>query len=281
MNNSIIINPNQYIFLEENDHHPDILVGSKRLSLTPKVEQAAKRIGLQLQNNRQGYIGDISHQQSIDLLTSINSCNNSIYMAEFLSTLIQGVKGKPVYDGNKNQIDKKLLENILSDITEQRGPYRGEWYNTSFTKVNNILQINYKKFDQKGNIVSVSEPLDPNTLLEDKLPGIDLDELLNSPTSQGLPTSSISKGSLYYYHPRNGSVAGLDANSDWIVFSCDRYAQNSNSGLGVRPCFSAEGAKFFSETSVLDSTIQDALNNVRPFEYNDVVYVPVKGIAIK
>ena len=223
-----------YIFLEQNDIHPDILVDSQRLSLTEEVEQAARKLNLQLKNNDQCYIGNITQKNSIDLLTSINSCNNSIYMAEFLSTLISGVKGKPVYEGNKNQIDKNLLENILSDITEQIYPYRGEWYNTSFTQIKSVLQIIYKKFDQQGNIVKVSEPLDPDTLMSDRFPGIDLKSWVENPTSHGLPRKEVKGGNTLYCGPREDNVVRFSAGSSEVALYCSGGSMVSVSNLGVR-----------------------------------------------
>ena len=51
----------------------------------------------------------------------------------------------------------------------------------------------------------------------------------------GLPKSGISRGSLYYYwHPRNGRVARLDAGSDRADLDCSRDPSYSSGGLGAR-----------------------------------------------
>ena len=51
----------------------------------------------------------------------------------------------------------------------------------------------------------------------------------------GLPKSGISRGSLYYYwHPRNGRVAWLDAGSDRASLGCDGDPSSSYEGLGAR-----------------------------------------------
>ena len=64
--------------------------------------------------------------------------------------------------------------------------------------------------------------------------------------SQGFPINKsgiqdYEKGqNIYFWHPRNNSVAGFFAGSNWANLYCGRYPQDSNSSLGVFPC--AEGA---------------------------------------
>ena len=49
---------------------------------------------------------------------------------------------------------------------------------------------------------------------------ISLDEWLNSTKPHGLPPTNISGGNLYYWHPRDNSVARFRSSSDWAVLSC-------------------------------------------------------------
>jgi hypothetical protein len=82
----------------------------------------------------------------------------------------------------------------------------------------------------------VTEPLDPNTLMEDKLPGISLESYASAPTSQGFPSLSTKDGEIVYYHPETDKVAGLYADSDGVYLVCGRDPRYSGAALGVREC---------------------------------------------
>jgi hypothetical protein len=82
----------------------------------------------------------------------------------------------------------------------------------------------------------VTEPLDPNTLMEDKLPGISLESYASAPTSQGFPSLSTKNGDINYSYPRAGSVAWLGACSDGVNLDCYWGPQGSSAALGVREC---------------------------------------------
>ena len=88
--------------------------------------------------------------------------------------------------------DKKEASKILDEILTVRHSWRGEWLDAKFTKMDKKWVIDYHKFDS-GNIASVGETLDKNTLLEYKTPGINLEEYIQNHTVQGLPLKDISK----------------------------------------------------------------------------------------
>ena len=71
--------------------------------------------------------------------------------------------------------------------------------------------------------------------MEDKEPGIDFNEWFNNPTKQGLPKLNVKAGVLYYWYPRNGTVAGFGADSDRANLGCNGNPRGSSSALGVRP----------------------------------------------
>lgn len=114
------------------------------------------------------------------------------------------------------------LPETYRDITEVRNPWRAEWIDADFKLKNNKLFIN-------------SEPLDKDTLMEDKLISLD-DYLNNNHTSKGLPTNKVKSGNLYYWPPRsnNNSVARFGADSDLADLVCDGNPSRGDSGLGVR-----------------------------------------------
>ena len=140
------------------------------------------------------------------------------------------------------KVDLGLLKKIWDDITEIRTPWRAEWLNVKFSKkpynfligLSNQHLITYDKIMDNGDVKQVTEELDQDTLMQDKL--ISLEEWLKNPNSQGLPGKSISDGNLYFYHPKDNSVARFDAYSSRASLDCFGNPSYSNSGLGVRFC---------------------------------------------
>jgi len=128
---------------------------------------------------------------------------------------------------------------IYEEITAIRSPWRAEWIDADFKVKGKDLHINYNHIlDSSGNpIPKNSEILDKNTLMEDKNPGISLEDYLNNNhTNQGLPNKSIHSGDLYYWYPRsdNNSVAWFSTGSDWTYLLCYRNPSSQYPSLGVR-----------------------------------------------
>jgi len=143
-----------------------------------------------------------------------------------------------------NGLEQKLPEDeaisIYKNITEVRDPWRSEWLDARFEKVNGVFHINYNhRIVDEELKAQNSEPLE-DCLMQDKRPGIDLEYWLKNATPQGLPPKNNPDGKLYYWQPRDGAVARFDANSDGALLDCSRNPRYSNSSLGVYPC--AEGA---------------------------------------
>jgi len=136
-------------------------------------------------------------------------------------------------------LNNKEFQEIYNDITQVRSPWRAEWLDADFKMKDKDLYINFNHvLDSNGNLVPKnSSILDKETLMKDKLPGISLDNYLESShTKQGLPNKKVKSGSLYYQYPRsdNNSVARFDALSGRAPLSCGRDPSNWASGLGVR-----------------------------------------------
>ena len=127
----------------------------------------------------------------------------------------------------KSNQNNKEYQEILKDITEVRSPWRAEWLDAFFEKRDGELYI---LTQNKANAEKLK-----GGLMKDKTPGISLDAWLKNPTKQGLPESNVKDGDLFYWHPRNQSVAWFYANSDRANLDCDdRYPSGRNSFLGVR-----------------------------------------------
>lgn len=129
-------------------------------------------------------------------------------------------------------------QNLYKEITEVRLPWRAERLDADFKLKNGGLYINYNhKLDKQNCLVpKTSELLDSNTLMQDKTPGISLEDWLENPSRQGLPTKDFKKGNLYYLHPRKeiSSATRFDADSHAAGFFCDGIPFGRHPYLGVR-----------------------------------------------
>ena len=127
-------------------------------------------------------------------------------------------------------------QRIYNNITEVRDPWRSEWLDADFKVINKILHINYNHVLKNGALTPQNSEKLEDCLMENKTPGISLDEWLSNPTLHGLPKKDISDGDLYYYTPRkdNNSVTRLDAGSGRVDLDCDRDATYLSASLGVR-----------------------------------------------
>jgi hypothetical protein len=126
-------------------------------------------------------------------------------------------------------------KDIYNEITQVRSPWRAEWLDADFKVEGKDLVVYYHIFEN-GKIVKKSEKLDKNTLMEDKTPGISLENWLEDSTNQGLPKDVVKSGKLYYWCPDkdNNSVARFGANDVWSDLDCIRVPSGRGSGLGVR-----------------------------------------------
>lgn len=135
---------------------------------------------------------------------------------------------------------KTNLPEMYKEITEIKSPWRSEWLDADFKIKDNNLYINYNHvLDSNGDLIPQnSELLDKDTLMEDKSPGIYLEDYLdNNHTLQGLPSKQVKSGDLYYWCPRSddNSVARFVADSyRAYLLCCYRDPSDRSSDLGVR-----------------------------------------------
>ncbi len=126
-----------------------------------------------------------------------------------------------------NNSQEQEHQELYNEITEVRSPGRANWIDAYFEKKDEVLYIlTHNK--------AKSEKLE-DCLMDDKTPGINLGDWVSgkSVANQGLPSKKISKGDLYYWHPRDGQVAGFGADSVRAVLLCDWYPSYRDSVLGV------------------------------------------------
>jgi hypothetical protein len=133
---------------------------------------------------------------------------------------------------------KENHKDIYNEITELRSHWRAEWLDADFKTKGNNLYINYNhRIDKNKSLVPQnSEVLEKSTLMNDKILGISLENWLENPTKQGLPSKKVKSGNLYYWRPGrdNNSVARFDAYSGGVCLGCYWDPSNGDSDLGVR-----------------------------------------------
>lgn len=223
-----------------------VSVNPARLSYSPAVEKVASELGLKLQDTAKdslgrNYIGKISWFDS--LKANLLLGDSTLTLEEFNDfgrLLYKGMHEKiKVYNVSGKQLDSKFLEQVFYDITQVRNPWRAEWLDADFKVKGKDLYINYNHvLGADGNLIPRnSELLNRNTLMQDRTPGISLENWLDSShTKQGLPSKKVKSGKLSSWYPRsdNNSVAGFNADSDWANLFCSSYPSGRDSGLGVR-----------------------------------------------
>jgi hypothetical protein len=233
------LNPADYIFMEARggkEGYPDLWVCKYRLSADPIVQEAGRKIGLDLRNsakeaNGRGYIGNINREQAVRLNLALGGRTQNFRISSDLFKLLLSGKG---FDGNGIKISKSELDSILEEIASARSPYRAEWYEDFFTQGEDglVLNKNYR-LDGRDLVPGYSEKLKP-CLMENKTPGIELSSWARQPTSQGLVRKSTKNGDLFYWYPRANSAVGFYAYSGGADLSCSGDPQYSNSWLGAR-----------------------------------------------
>jgi len=207
---SVGLNLSDYLILESKTHgtysYPDLLV-AKELNKKGK-DWTGTQAELHTENS---YMSTI--RQFVDFLIMLRS-------------------GK-VYDGTGSQLRQQEVTKLLNDIIEVRSPWRSEHLDVKFNKQDDQFRITYHKINQDGTLEEVTESLE-DCLMTDKKPGIDLSSWLTNGTIQGLPKKSTSDGSTWYWSPRDGAVAGFDADANRAGLGCDGGPNDANASLGVR-----------------------------------------------
>lgn len=125
---------------------------------------------------------------------------------------------------------------LYNGITQGRNPWRSEWFDAKFNWNGENFSVEYHAFDGDGKIILKVEELDKKTLMQNKVQGISLEDWIQNPTPQGLPSKHVKKGDLSFWAPMkdNNLVAGFDAIDDRAILDCGRNPSGRDSSLGVR-----------------------------------------------
>ena len=129
--------------------------------------------------------------------------------------------------------EKQEAEQILDDILTVRSPWRVEYLDAFFKQRGKDLYIHYNHRTVNGELKPQNSEKLESCLMDDKLPGIDLDYWLNNHTKQGLPLSNTQNGNFYYGYPLNGCVARFGAIMVGADLECNVNLGESYASLGV------------------------------------------------
>ncbi len=215
--------------------YPDLNVAMHRLGYNEELKQVANSLSIigntAKEANGHEYIGNINWEQALKLnLLRNKETFNIRQILDFKTLLEQGIdKKKKVNDGNDKIINPKILMVVYDEIYGIRYPWRGEWLDNGFMKVNDIFCVGYDHKIINGKLFpSRIEPLE-ECLMENCR--VDL----KSFNKQGLPTKEGDD--FNYWYPGDNSVAGFDASSDRADLYCGRSPRGSSAARGVHEIF--------------------------------------------
>ena len=169
----------------------------------------------------------------------------ALFMPYFLSIKDAASGNLTLYDGNNNPIAKEEAEDLGKYLTTNHREGCWTWLDAKFESGNGHLELdvlaNHRVVDINGQKTLQGSRL-PLEACVSKDCFVDLDF-----NKQGLARAKASKQSyeqgtnVYFWHPRNGHVAGFGAYSGGAGLFCCRDPAYSYSWLGVFSC--AEGTQ--------------------------------------
>ena len=237
-----------YVPAEFTEGKFDVYVDSARIASCPEVREAGKKLRLKLKNTgkdllKRKYVVEISQDEIRKIALLLGASLVPVELVPYFFRLLsQGANSKnKVYDGDKNELKPEYCERIFLDITSINSTCQGEWFEDSFSQEKDGLHGNRKfTLDSNNNlVVGESYLLGPETLMENRFPGISLDSYVEHPTSQGFPKKDIESGETYYWAPQNGSGAWFFVSGSGAGF-CFGAGSGGGQGIGGRLVFSAK-----------------------------------------
>ena len=133
-------------------------------------------------------------------------------------------------------------QQILDGILKTRDSWQGEWLDAKFKEETSGVIKKTKKWYLETDHKLINGKLQPQSRQDlESCISEDCYVDLNSINSQGLPTVKSNSQvyqqnqNIYYWHPREGRVAGFYADSGRASLICDDGAEYSGASLGVRP----------------------------------------------
>ena len=159
-----IENLQDYIILPAKDHgsyfYPDLLVAQHRLQYDQDVARLAnvlhlKDMEMSQENNGVTFISNINWEQALKLNLELGNITlNPRQFIDFLILLKEFLdKKKNVYNGLGKIVDDAKILQIYDELIGQRSPYRAEFLDAEFKKIDGKLHVNYNHKNVNGNLL--------------------------------------------------------------------------------------------------------------------------------
>lgn len=228
----------------------DLYFNSARVSAGDQgVAEAGKYLGREFPNTavdslNRPFTGNMNQDEAVMLnLLRGRRTPPVLLLNRILNYLQKGIKGEgTVYDNRKNKMDPTSVRKIYEDFVKAQPPWRFEWLEDRYgQRGSGLFVLTDAILDATGKIVyAKQELLGRDTLMEDKTPGISLDDWVQNPTAQGFPREDVKGGDFYSWYPRNGAGARLFADAGRAYLYCDASRAIRLPILGVRDYFEAK-----------------------------------------
>jgi len=199
----------------------DVLKGLDQLSIPYKIKQT-KADSSKSNSNEYFEVPSLKGLRVAKQLSFLGNDWNESHKA--LQSQGQRMLTLPEF-GEVLKYTQKELPEVYNDITEVRNPWRAEWIDAFFEQRKDGMYV------LTGN-KSKAEKLKP-CLMEDSRISLD-NYVQDSHTKQGMPSKKVQSGDLYFWAPRNGTVARFLASGDRAGLNCGGYPSGGDSNLGVR-----------------------------------------------
>ena len=156
----------------------------------------------------------------------------AIFMPYFTSVLEAYQRKKKLYDGQRDQIPLKEVEDLYKYLASGHRNGCWTWLDAKFSKGKKGLELETEHCVVKGTLVGKTYPSEKYVAkncfvdLEFNSQGLPLSKAINQSYKQGK--------NIKFWYPRNGAVAGFVAGSGGAVFDCYCVPSYSVDSLGVR-----------------------------------------------
>ena len=149
----------------------------------------------------------------------------------------------------RDNLDNPECKQVYDDILQltPNGSWHGEWQNNIFSNENNKMYVQHVKgIDSQGDLQLTNKIEIKDCLSSDGW--VDINSKTNISNNGLCKVESGLQGysqgeNIYFWYPRDGSVAGFNVDSGRAYLDCNWGADGSYASLGVRGCCEATRTK--------------------------------------
>ncbi len=187
--------------------YPDLLVSAEPVSEVRGMGTKSRRY--------EGNHFALTLRQTVDFMLLVNSGN--------------------LFDEAGNKLSSSRVDSLSRRLYHREdGDYKAECTGTVFqTLKGGRLKVIYDKINPDGTLTRVEEAFEGgDSLMEDRMPGINIRDWLKNATDLGLPHKSVGIGDLWYLGPRGDrqerSIASIGIYSRGPFLYCSANPLSTN-----------------------------------------------------